>query len=70
MVTEDIHAGDFYTLEIKIVRKNPDNGYIHSKRFPFLKKESLFMFIFEENTGTLVQFKRIVSDEREILETF
>ena len=46
-VSEEIHQGDFYTLEIKINRENPDNGFIHSKRFPFLKKETLFMFIFE-----------------------
>lgn len=55
---------------MELVRKNKKNGFIHSKRFPFLKKETIFLFVLEEKSQALVFTKRIVSDEPIITETF
>lgn len=68
--SSEIHQGDIYTVKIKIHRKNKKNGFIHSKQFPFLKKETLFLFIREEKSDNLVYFTRIVSDLDVIEEKF
>ena len=38
--------------------------------FPFLKKEALFLFVQEKNSGALVYFSRLISEEAIIEEEF
>ena len=62
---EEIFQGDIFTVEFTLKRLNKRNGFIHSKAFPFLKKESLNVLVFYKNPRQVVHFEKIIIGDRE-----
>ena len=69
--TDDkVYQGDVYTMVIKITRKNPVIGYIHSKNLPFFKLENLIILIQDPLTNNIVYYKKVASLEQEVVEEY
>lgn len=67
---KEIHQGQIFTIKIKIKKNNEYKGYIHSKTFPFLKKEMLFLYIQEKVSGSIVLFEKITEQSSVIEKSF
>lgn len=59
----EVFVGDLFTIKISIHRLNEHQGFIHSKVFPFLKRETLILMISDNVSKTTIDYKKIISDE-------
>lgn len=65
-----IYAGDIFSIQIEIERKNPIIGYVHSKNLPFLKLENFIILILETTRNAIVFYKKVASLENKIVEEY
>lgn len=61
--SEEVRVGDVFTIKIDIKRINKNKGFIHSNRFPFLKRETILVLIFDNFSKNVVDYKKITSLE-------
>ena len=70
VVDDKICAGDIFSVQIEIERKNPVIGYIHSKALPFLKLENFIILILEPEKNSILFYKKVASLEPKIVEEY
>ena len=70
LIDEDVHKGDVYTIDIKVKHLNKKIGYIHSKNFPFLKNETLFLIVQQISSKRIIFYKKILNNDEIFNETF
>lgn len=69
-VDTKVCAGDIFSVQVEIERKNPVIGYMHSKALPFLKLENFIILIIEPIRNTIVFYKKVASLERKVVEEY
>lgn len=56
-----VFIGDVFTIKIDILRLNKNIGFAHSNKFPFLKRETVLLMIFDNTSKSPIDYRKITS---------
>jgi len=60
---DEVVVGDILTCKVRIdylnVEKGIKSGYVHSKHYPFLKRDNWYLIITDENFNSLAAIEKL-----------
>lgn len=64
---DEVSVGDILTCKVRVDFKNlskgQKSGYVHSKHYPFLKRDSWYLIITDKNETGLATIEKLVVSE-------